>query len=123
MTSLFSLSRQHVVSLLLYYLCILKGVWVVCVDTELSLVFSEVHWWLSRPVVGSDDPSWQRGASQCGRVSVRLQGGSGLWGPGDSGLWNEGSTSENFILPHFRERQDTFTFSFSPSDVASTWAM
>lgn len=81
--------------------------WVVIDDNERSLVFSEVRGWLSRPVVGSDDPPWQRGASQCGGVSVCLQGGSGLWRPGDSGLWNEGNTTENCVISHFRDTEDT----------------
>lgn len=95
------------VSLLVYYLCIFSCYYTTCVDTERSLVFSEVRGWLSRPVVGRDNPPWQCGASQCGGVSVCLQGGSGLWRPGDSGLWNEGNTTENCIIPHFRDTEDT----------------
>lgn len=69
--------------------------------------FSEVRGWLSRPVVGRDDSPWQRGASQCGGVSVCLQGGSGLWRPGDSGFRNEGNTTENCVIQPFRDTEDT----------------
>lgn len=66
-----------------------------------SLVFSEVCRWLPRPVVWGDGASRQRGAAQCGGVSVRLQGGAWLWRPGDSGLWHEGNTSEKWISQHY----------------------
>lgn len=68
------------------------------VHTGLSLVFSEVCGRLPWPVVRGDGASRQRGASQRGRVSVRLQGGPGLWRPGDSGLWHEGNALENCRL-------------------------
>lgn len=53
---------------------------------------SEVCWQLPWPVVWGDGASWQRGASQRGRVPVRMQGGAGLWRPGDFGLWHEGNS-------------------------------
>lgn len=73
------------------------------VHTGLSLVFSEVCGWLPRPVVRRDGASRQRGASQCGGVSVCLQGGPGLRRPGDSGLWHEGNASKNCRLLHYGE--------------------
>lgn len=74
------------------------------IHAGLSLVFSEVCGRLPRPVVRGDGASRQRGASQCGGVSVRLQGGPRLWRPGDSGLWHEGKASENSRRPHYGER-------------------
>lgn len=56
----------------------------------LSLLCSQVCRRLPRPVVRGDGASRQRGASQCGGVSVCLQGGPGLRRPGDSGLRHEG---------------------------------
>ena len=60
----------------------------------LSLLCSEVCRRLPRPVVRGDGASRQRGAAQCGGVSVCLQGGPGLWGPGDSGLRHEGEEGQ-----------------------------
>lgn len=74
------------------------------IHTGLSLVFSEVCGGLPRPIVRRDGASRQCGASQCGRVSVCLQGGPGLRGPGDSGLWHEGNASKNCRLPQYIER-------------------
>lgn len=54
------------------------------------LLRSEVCRRLPRPVVGGDGAPRQRGAAQRGGVSVRLQGGPGLWRPGDSGIRHEG---------------------------------
>lgn len=55
-----------------------------------SLLCSEICRQLPRPVVRSDGASRQRGAAQCGGMSVCLQRGPGLWRPGDSGLRHEG---------------------------------
>lgn len=57
----------------------------------LFLVLREVCGWLPWPVVRCDGASRECGAPQCGGVSVRLQGGTGLWGPGDLGLRHEGN--------------------------------
>lgn len=61
---------------------------------RLSVLCSEVRRRLPRPVVRGDGASWQRGAPQRGGVSVRLQGGPGLWRPGDSGLRHEGEEGQ-----------------------------
>lgn len=60
----------------------------------LSLLCSQVCRRLPRPVVRGDGASRQRRASQCGGVSVCLQGGPGLRRPGDSGLRHEGEEGQ-----------------------------
>lgn len=97
-TSLFSHCCQHEGVQSVYFFSVVVGALFMqileykCgIHTGLSLVFSEVCGGLPWPIVRRDGASRQCGASQCGRVSVCLQGGPGLRGPGDSGLWHEGN--------------------------------
>lgn len=71
----------------------------------LWVFFSEICGRLPRPAVGGDGASRQRGASQCGGVSVRLQGRLGLRRPGDSGLRHEGDATESRRPPPCRKKQ------------------
>jgi len=94
------------VSVAVLLMCILQftcGV-IICIH-RLSLVSSEICRRLPRPVVRGDGASWHRGVSQCGGVSVRLQGRPGLRRPGDSGLRHEGKTSESRGPPGWDDAQ------------------